>query len=348
MTVGAISTLARSSRHAWSLNVALPRSVSYLARRLLQVVPVVFLVLTANFFLLRLAPGDLADVIAGESGAYTTEYVDSLRADFGLDRSVLAQYLSYLNQVAHVDLGWSFRNNMSVLDLILQRLPATALLLVTSLTIAVLLGCVLGTIAAMTRSRALDFVVSLVSAIGFSIPLFWLGLMLIVVFSLKLQWLPSGGMYRIGADLTGFAALREIVTRMVLPVTCLSVYYLAIYARLMRATVSEIRHLDFVRTARAKGASRLRTVFRHILPNALLPMITLTGLQFGTLFSGSITIEAVFGWPGLGQLALTAVTSRDVNLLLGILAVSSVFVLLVNVLTDLSYALFDPRVELSQ
>lgn len=334
-------------RAAARLLRALPRP-PYWLYRVLQIVPVVFLIITINFFLLRLAPGDIADVMAGEAGAYSVEFTEKLRQDFGLDRPLLTQYVTYVGKVLQLDLGWSHRNAQTVLSLVLERLSATAVLVLTAVFIAAVLGSALGTIAALTRSRFVDSLISAIATMGFATPLFWLGLMLIVVFSVQLQWLPSSGMYEIGSRATGLDAVTERVRHLALPVTCLAAYYLAIYTRLMRTNVSELKHQDFVRTARAKGASPTRTVFRHILPNAMLGLITLTGLQFGALFSGSVTIEAVFGWPGLGQLALGAVTARDYNLLLGILFISSLFVLVVNLVTDLSYAWLDPRVELSR
>lgn len=323
------------------------RSLPYWLRRLLQVVPVVILVITVNFFLLRLAPGDMATVMAGEAGAPSDDYIQQLRQAFGTDRPVLEQYLSYMGKALTFDLGWSFRNGQAVTGLILERLAGTGVLMITGLAIAILLGCTLGAIAGLTRRRGLDLFISTAATIGFATPLFWLGLMLIVLFSVNLGWLPASGMVTLGAANSGLAHVLDVVHHMVLPAACLAIYYMSIYARVMRASVKETCELDFVRTARAKGASRLRTALHHILPNSLLGMITLTGLQFGALFSGSITIETVFAWPGLGQLALSAIAARDFNLLLGILFVSSVFILLVNLLTDLSYALVDPRVELS-
>jgi len=311
----------------------------------LQAVPVVLLIITMNFFLMRLAPGDMADVMAGDSGVVSMDYVEHLRRSFGADQSVFSQYVSYLGKVLHFDLGWSFRNGQAVATLILDRLASTGFLMITALAIAILCGCTLGMIAGLTRRRSVDLFISVASTIGFAAPLFWLGLMLIVLFSVTLAWLPAGGMSTLGASATGIARLLDITQHMILPTLCLAIYYMATYTRLMRASVLDISGQDFIRTARAKGASRLRTAWHHILPNSLLSMVTLTGLQLGALFSGSITIETVFAWPGLGQLALSAVASRDLNLLLGILLVSSIFILVVNLLTDLSYALLDPRVE---
>jgi peptide/nickel transport system permease protein len=324
------------------------RSLPYPVRRLLQAVPLVAVIAVMNFFWLRLAPGDLADVMAGEAGAATPEYLAALRHQFGTDQPLGLQFLAYLKRIVHLDLGWSFRYNESVLQLIVGRLPATALLMISALVIALVLGCLAGTIAAVSRHRWVDVAVSILATLGFATPLFWLGLMLMVLFSAHLHWLPAGGILTPGVAATGWAMLRDLAAHMVLPVFCLAAYYLAIYARLMRASVLEVSGLDFVRTARAKGVSRVATIRAHVVPNALLPIVTMTALQFGALFSGSVAIETVFSWPGLGQLALDAVASRDLNLLLGILFFSSVLVLAVNLIVDLAYGWFDPRIEVER
>jgi peptide/nickel transport system permease protein len=324
------------------------RSLPYPVRRLLQAVPLVAVIAVMNFFWLRLAPGDLADVMAGEAGAATPEYLAALRHQFGTDQPLGLQFLAYIERIVHLDLGYSFRYNESVLQLIAGRLPATALLMISALVIALVLGCLAGTIAAVSRHRWVDVAVSILATLGFATPLFWLGLMLMVLFSAHLHWLPAGGILTPGVAATGWAMLRDLAAHMVLPVFCLAAYYLAIYARLMRASVLEVSGLDFVRTARAKGLSRVATIRAHVVPNALLPIVTMTALQFGALFSGSVAIETVFSWPGLGQLALDAVASRDLNLLLGILFFSSVLVLAVNLIVDLAYGWFDPRIEVER
>ena len=324
------------------------RSLPYPVRRLLQAVPLVAVIAVMNFFWLRLAPGDLADVMAGEAGAATPEYLAALRHQFGTDQPLGLQFLAYIERIVHLDLGYSFRYNESVLQLIVGRLPATALLMISALVIALVLGCLAGTIAAVSRHRWVDVAVSILATLGFATPLFWLGLMLMVLFSAHLHWLPAGGILTPGVAATGWAMLRDLAAHMVLPVFCLAAYYLAIYARLMRASVLEVSGLDFVRTARAKGLSRVATIRAHVVPNALLPIVTMTALQFGALFSGSVAIETVFSWPGLGQLALDAVASRDLNLLLGILFFSSVLVLVVNLIVDLAYGWFDPRIEVER
>lgn len=314
-----------------------------LLARILQALPVAFMVVILNFFLLKSVPGDLADVIAGEAGAATPEFMAQLRAQFGSDQPLIIQFLSYLKQVCHFDLGWSFRYSESVTQLIVERLPSTLLLMGVALFIAVTLGTLLGVVAAVTRKPAIERAIGLIATLGFAMPVFWLGLMVVVVFTVKLGWLPSSGDSTMGADLTGFAHIWDVIRHLFMPAGCLAFSYLAIYIRLMQESVRGVAQQDFIRTARAKGCSRFRLIWRHLIPNALLPVVTLTGLQFGAMLSGSVTIETVFAWPGLGQLALSAVSTRDINLLLGILFMTSLFVVVVNLLTELIHAALDPR-----
>lgn len=321
------------------------RSLRYLLARCAQLVPVTLLVVVVNFVLMKSMPGDLADIIAGEAGAATPEFMAQLRVQFGADQPLPQQFLAYLHRMLTLDLGWSFRYNASVLHLIAERIPATVLLMLSALLLSSLLGAWLGTLAAVTRRRWLDHAVSVLAAFGMAVPLFWLGLMGVVLFSVYLGWVPSSGMRDVAARQGGWAGVLDLLRHLALPAACLTLHYGAIYIRLVRESVRDQSQLDHVRTARAKGASRRRLVWRHIFPNALLPLVTVTGLQFGALLSGSVTVETVFAWPGLGQLALAAVTSRDVNLLLGILFISSLFVVLVNLATDLLYAWLDPRIE---
>lgn len=315
-----------------------------LLRRVLQLLPVAFIIISMNFMLLKAAPGDMADVIAGEAGAATPEFMAQLRSEFGSNLPLPTQFANYLARLSHLDLGYSFRFNAPVAQLIADRIPATALLMGSSLLVAAIIGSALGVCAATSKRRMVDPAVTLFSTIGLATPLFWVGLMLIVLFSVKLGWLPSNGMFDMAASHQGWQKAGDVARHLVLPVACLALYYTAIYARLMRASVREVDRLDFVRTARAKGLSERAILARHIVPNALLSVVTMTGLQFGAMLGGSVTIETVFAWPGLGSLALNAVSGRDVNLLLGILLVSSFFVMAINLLTDLLYSLLDPRI----
>jgi len=324
----------------------MPRLFGYLARRVLQAVPIVLGIAIFNFLLLHLAPGDAADVLAGEAGGASEEYLAQMKAKFGLDQPLYVQLGRYLANVATLDLGFSFRHNMAVVDLIGGRLPATLLLMVTAVAVAFALGIVLGVTAARHVRRPVDGLVSVIALLAYATPIFWIGLMMILLFSVHLGWLPSGGMMTVGADLTGLDHLADIARHMVLPTVTLALFYLALYTRLMRASMLEVYGQDFVTTARAKGLDERRVAYRHVFRNAVLPMVTMLGLQVGSLLGGSVLVETVFGWPGLGRLAFEAVFQRDHNLLLGILLVSSLLVVGINVLVDLAYAKLDPRIEL--
>jgi len=323
----------------------MPRVVRYLAWRLLQAVPIVAGIAVFNFMLLQLAPGDAADVLAGEAGGATPEYIAELKARFGLDQPVPVQLGKYLWNVARLDLGFSFRHNMPVVDLILSRLPATLLLMGAAIVLAFSLGVLLGVTAARHVNRPLDTVISVGALLAYATPIFWIGLMMILLFSVQLGWLPSSGMRTIGVDLTGFAYALDVARHLVLPATALSLFFMALYTRLMRASMLEVYSLDYVTTARAKGLTERRVAFKHVLRNALLPMVTMLGLQIGSMLGGSVLVETVFGWPGLGRLAFEAVFQRDNNLLLGVLLLSSVLVVIVNVIIDLTYARLDPRID---
>ncbi|PWC74194.1 ABC transporter permease [Azospirillum sp. TSH64] len=327
----------------------MPTSLRYVFRRLVQALPMAFAIVLLNFLLLKLTPGDLADVIAGESGSATPEFMENLRRLYGLDIPVHLQFLNYIQGILHFDLGYSFRQGMPVGELILERLPATILLSLTAILFALLIGVLLGVVAARSRGSLLDEAISVVSTMGFATPLFWVGLMLIVLFSIELRWLPSAGMVTVGADYHGrWDEWLDIGRHLVLPAVTLSLFFLSIYVRITRSAMLEVYGLDFVRTARAKGLTEARVVVRHVLRNALLPIVTVTGLQLGAIFGGTVVVETVFGWPGLGRLAQEAVFSRDVNLLLGIFLCSSFIVIVVNLSVDLLYAALDPRVEVRQ
>ena len=317
------------------------------ARRLLKALPLLLAVVVFNFILLKLAPGDAAEVLAGESGASTPEYLAELRARFGLDRPFHIQLGNYVWKLAQLDLGYSFRHNQSVLQLILGRLPATLLLMASGLLVAVTLGGWLGVMASRKVNSLRDNLISLFAMLAFATPVFWMGLMMIVLFSVHLGWLPSGGMESIGAGHQGLARVLDVARHMIMPVATLSLFYVAVYTRIMRASMLEVFNQDYVTTARAKGLSERRITFRHVLRNALLPVVTLVGVQIGGMLGGSVLVETVFSWPGLGRLAFEAVFQRDLNLLLGILLLCSFVVILANIAVDLAYSWLDPRIRTS-
>jgi peptide/nickel transport system permease protein len=321
------------------------RLARFLGYRLLLAIPVVLGIVVLNFFLIHLAPGDAASVLAGESGAASPEYMEQLRHKFGLDQPLLTQFGVYLLNMLHLDLGYSFRNDSSVGGLIVDRLWPTGLLMLTAFAAALLIGTLLGLVAATGRNSWRDAVISLVSLVAYATPGFWLGLMMIVVFAIHLGWLPTSGYDTVGADNEGWDEVWD-VRHLVMPALALALFYLAVYARVMRASVLEQVGMDYVTTARAKGQTEARVMIGHVLRNALLPVVTMAGVQAGNLIGGSIVVETVFGWPGVGTLAFNALQSRDLNLLLGIFFVSACLVVVINLAVDLVYVCLDPRLEL--
>jgi peptide/nickel transport system permease protein len=321
------------------------RTLLYIARRLLQAVPIVIGIVILNFFLLHLAPGDAATVLAGEAGGAPLEYVEQLRRRFGLDQPLIVQLGLYLKNVLTFDLGYSFRHNMPVITLIMERLWPTLLLMGATLVLSVGFGMLLGLVAATKVNSWRDNLISLVAIIGYATPLFWVGLMLIVAFSIKLDWLPSNGMEDVVAFYEGWNRVLDIAHHLVLPSVTLSLFYMALYTRLMRASLLEQSGMDYVTTARAKGLTERRITMRHVLRNAVLPVVTIAGVQTGALLGGSVVVETVFAWPGLGLLAFQSLFARDFNLLLGIFFLSACLVVVVNLLVDLVYMLLDRRIE---
>lgn len=322
--------------------LATPR---FFGRRLLKALPLMVAVAIFNFGLLKLAPGDAAEVLAGESGAATPEYLADLKARFGLDQPTHVQLGNYLFRLAHLDLGYSFRHNQTVLQLIAGRMPATLLLMTSALLLAVTLGVTLGVAATKKVNGLRDSIISVVALLAFATPVFWMGLMMIVLFSVRLGWLPSSGMETIAAGYGLLGRVADIARHMLMPTATLALFYVAVYTRVMRASMLEVFNQDYVTTARAKGLSERRITIRHVLRNALLPLVTLLGVQMGTMLGGSVLVETVFSWPGLGRLAFEAVQQRDINLLLGILLVSSFVVVGANLLVDFAYTRLDPRIQ---
>ena len=321
------------------------RLLRYVLRRLLQAIPVVLGVVILNFLLLQLAPGDAATVLAGEAGGAPAEYVQALRERFGLDKPVAVQLALYVKNILALDLGYSFRNQSPVLPLILARLSATLLLMGTTLVLSIGGGVLLGLLAAVWVRTWKDHLISVAAIIAYAMPLFWIGLMLILLFAVKLDWLPTSGMEDAAAFYEGPERIVDIARHLVLPAITLSLFYMALYARMMRATMLEQRGLDYVTTARAKGLTERQITLRHMVRNALMPVVTVAGVQVGGLLGGSVVVESVFAWPGLGQLAFQSLFARDLNLLLGIFFISSCLVVLVNIVVDVVYVFLDPRVR---
>ena len=323
--------------------------LSFLLSRIGKALVVVLGVVIINFFLIRLAPGDPAAVLAGQAGAGDAAYVEQLRVAFGLDKPILTQLMLYLKGVVQLDLGFSYRNHVPVLDLIVERLPATFLLMSCAFVFSIVLGVFLGVVAAKARYRNkrrwIDSSVMTGALLLYATPLFWLSLMGILLFSVVLGWLPAFGMETVGAGLTGWARAGDIAQHLILPTVTLGCFFMAVYVRLTRASMLEVIGMDFVKTARAKGVSPSRVIRAHVLRNALLPVITFAGIQLGQMAGGAVLTETVFAWPGIGRLMFDALLQRDYNLLLGVFVVCSAMVLAFNLITDLVYRSVDPRIE---
>ncbi|WP_421988991.1 ABC transporter permease [Roseococcus sp.] len=314
-------------------------------RRLAASLPSLLIILVGMFLLLQLAPGDTVDALMAQmGGGGDAQLMAELRAFYGLDLSVPARLLNYLWRLVQFDLGFSSIYGKPVATVIFERLPATLTLMCASLSFAFFFGLLLGVIAARRVNGWQDTIISTLGLVFYATPSFWFGLMAIVLFSVHLQWLPAGGMESIGEGLTGLAHVLDVAAHFVLPTLTLGLIFLAIYLRIMRASMLEVLTLDFVRTARAKGLDETRVITRHVLRNAMLPMVTLIGIQAGTMLGGSVVVESVFSLPGLGRLAYEAVVQRDLNTLLGIVFISAVLVIAVNFLVDLLYARLDPRI----
>jgi peptide/nickel transport system permease protein len=315
-------------------------------RRLLGGLAVLLIVVVGTFFLLEAAPGDAVDAYAVSAGG-DIGMVEHLRREWGLDRSPATRLAVYLSALAHLDLGRSVTFSRPVLDVILERLPNTLLLMGSATALAFGLGSLLGIVAGARPGSARDRLLSLSSLALYAVPGFWLGLVLTVIFSVELRWLPSSGIETIASGRTGLARAADIARHLVLPVAALGFVYLALYLRMMRAGMAEVWREPFILAARARGLPRRRIVLRHVARNALFPLVTMLGLQSAAMLGGSVVIETVFSVPGMGRLAAEAVAARDTPLLLGVILVSAVLVILINLAVDLLYAALDPRVGAS-
>ncbi|MGO7665385.1 ABC transporter permease [Rhizobium ruizarguesonis] len=324
------------------------RAIILLRRRAISSIPVLLIVVIFTFFLLESASGDAVDAYLGSIGGGDAALRQSLRQSYGLDQSMFARLWLYLSSLARFDLGWSVAFGRPVGALIAERLPNTLLLMGSATALSFGLGSALGILAGARPGTFLDRLLSIGSLIVYAIPSFWLGLVLSIAFSVKLRWFPIAGVETIASGNTGFSRALDIADHLVLPVGALALIYLALFLRVMRSGMAEAWKLDFVLFARAKGLSRSRIVLRHVARNALLPLVTMLGLQSAAMLGGSVVIESVFAIPGFGRLAQEAVNGRDAPLLMGIVVTSAVLVISVNFLVDLVYAALDPRIGASE
>ncbi|WP_442582807.1 ABC transporter permease [Mesorhizobium sp. ASY16-5R] len=320
-------------------------AVRYVVRRLSQAVLVMLLVMIGSFILIKLAPGDLVDVLAGTSDM-SPQQMASLRERFGLDLPVWHQLFNYMVNLVTLDFGYSPLNAAPVLDVILSRWPVTAILVVVSVTISMVVGTFFGVVAARNAGKPVDLGISILMLLFYATPSFIIAVALMLVFSVKLNLLPIAGYATVGSGYTGLRHFWDVAQHLAMPVTALCTFYIAIYGRIGRAALLEVLKLDYIRTARGKGLPERRVVYVHALRNAMLPLVTMAGLQVSSLVGGAVLVETVFGLPGMGRTAFDAVLQRDTNLLLGVVFVSSLSVVIVNFLIDLLYMALDPRVEL--
>jgi peptide/nickel transport system permease protein len=312
---------------------------TYIVRRVLAAVPVALGVATIVFLIIRLS-GDPVDIMLGPTA--TAEARDSLRRQFGLDAPVPIQYVTWLARVAHGDLGTSLSTGRPVTEMVLNRFGPTLLLASTGLILAVIIGMPLGVLAGVRRNSWIDRSSIVLATIGTALPSFWFGLVLLVVFSVRLGWLPTGGMFS-----PRNPQIQDIPTHLILPAVTLALWSIALIARLTRSSMLDVIGEDFIRTARSKGLRERTVVVRHALKNALIPVITVVGLQFGQLLGGAIIAEAIFSWPGVGSLLLQGIFTRDFPLVQGaVLYVASAFVLM-SLFVDILYAYLNPRIRFS-
>lgn len=310
----------------------------YIVKRILQMIPVIILVSIFSFMIIHFAPGDPINMYIRQD--MTQQEIDELRVDLGLDGTIAEQYLAWLSNICRGNWGNSLINHQPVAKQIFEKLPATLLLMGTSFVLSILMSIPLGLVSGMRKNKAADQFISIFAYIGISIPAFWLALMLIIIFSLNLHWLPSNGMRTVGSN-----SVLDILWHLILPGIVLSVGNTAVFTRYIRSnTITQLEE-EYVLTAKAKGVSKRRIMTGHVLKNCLLPIITIAGMNLASLVTGSFIIESVFGWPGMGTLGMSAINSRDYPMIMGFTMLSCVILILGNFIADLLYGVADPRIK---
>lgn len=316
----------------------------HIAKRIAYAIPTILFVITLNFFLIHLSPGDPIVILAGEQ-ATDPEYLDMMRQRYGLDRPLYVQFVMYLGKVVCGDLGFSWRYKETVLGLIMDRLPATLLLTVSSIIFATIVGIILGVHASRKPYSLSDNIITITSLIGYSMPIFWLGLMFILIFSINLNLFPAGGLRTIGAPLAGINLFIDILHHSILPIIVLGTNSLALVARLTRGNMLEVLGMDYILTARSKGLTESAVLYKHALKNVMLPIVTVVGLQARWLFAGAILTETIFSWPGMGRLMYESLLFRDYPTILGVLIITTILVIIANLIADIFYSSLDPRIR---
>jgi len=318
---------------------------TYVLKRLLSAVPALVAILLFSFLLIRLAPGDPAVLMAGEGA--TPEYIENIRKAYGLDKPLHEQLLIYLSNIIRGEWGYSLSFNRPVVDVILERIPPTLLLVGTGIVISLVLGVLLGVIASIKRNTIIDSLISSLALVFYSLPAFVIAQLLIYIFAIVLRIFPLSGILSIGITyINVFDYIRDLLWHLVLPATTLSLLLMATYVRITRASMIEALLSNYIIAAKSRGLNPRTVIFKHALKNAMLPIVTVAGIQFGTMIGGVVITETVFSWPGVGRLTVEAVQYRDYPLLMGIFLLSAISVIIANLITDIIYTVVDPRVKL--
>ena len=315
--------------------------VQFIVKRVLQAIPLLIGVSVIGFAMMHLAPGGPLAVYT-LNPTITAQDIERIKQVFGLDQPVYIQYLKWATGMFTGNWGNTFFGGRPVLDVILERLPATFLLMGSGMSLAVVIGMLIGILGAVRRYSIFDYLATTGAMVALSFPTFWFGLMAIFIFALKLGWLPSGGMYTLGGE----EDLLDLLRHLILPTVVLALVLVAQWSRYTRSSFLEVIHQDYIRTAKSKGLSAPRVLFRHAFPNALAPLIALAGIQLPWLFSGALVTETIFGWPGMGRLFVDSLTMKEYPVLMGMIMITAIAVILGNLLADVINALIDPRIRL--
>ena len=306
-------------------------------KRILQTIPVLFVVVTITFVLTRMIPCDPAAKMLGPQAS--PDAIATMRAKMGLDEPMLTQYINYLVGILHGNFGYSYSYSGPVMPIILSRLPSTLSITLTGLVLALLVGVPIGVVSAVKQNTIFDYVFMVLALVGVSMPIFWLGLMLVLTFSVNLGWLPAMGM---GAMSKG---VWDVISHMILPCFCLATIPAATFARITRSSMLETINGEYIKALRARGIKESKIIWKHALKNALPPIVTVLGLQLASAFAGAILTETIFSWPGLGTLIVNAVNGRDYSLIQGVVLFSAVVFVFVNLVVDIVYMVINPKVN---
>lgn len=315
--------------------------LQYIIKRLLQAIPLLIGVSIIGFSMMHLAPGGPLAVYT-LNPTITAQDIERIKQVFGLDQPIHIQYIKWAYGIFTGNWGFTFFGGRPVLDVILERFPATLLLMGSGMALAIIIGMLIGILGAVRRYSIFDYLATTGAMVALSFPTFWFGLMTIFIFSLKLGWLPSGGMFTLGGE----EDILDLLKHLILPTVVLALVLVAQWSRYSRSSFLEVIHQDYIRTAKSKGLSGRRILFRHAFPNAVAPLIALAGIQLPWLFSGALVTETIFGWPGMGRLFVDALTMKEYPVLMGMIMITAIFVIIGNLLADVINALIDPRIRL--